>query len=72
MAAADVPPYHELLWPTLQAVTELGGSGSIGEIADTVIKRQGFSDAEQAVPQQRAGNRDRLPASVGFAPISRE
>lgn len=49
MAAADVPPYHELLWPTLQAVTELGGSASIGETVETVIKRQGFSDAQQAV-----------------------
>ncbi len=49
MATGDVPPYHELLWPTLQAVTELGGSASIGEIAETVIKREGFSDAQQAV-----------------------
>jgi len=49
MDTADVPPYHELLWPTLQAVTELGGSASIGEIAETVIKREGFSDAQLAV-----------------------
>jgi restriction system protein len=49
MAAADVPPYHELLWPTLKAVTELGGSASIGEIVETVIKHEGFSDAQQAV-----------------------
>ena len=49
MATADVPPYHELLWPALQAVTELGGSASIGEIVETVIKDQGFSDAQQAV-----------------------
>jgi restriction system protein len=48
-ASADVPPYHELLWPALQAVAELGGSASIGEIVETVIKRQGFSDAQQAV-----------------------
>lgn len=49
MTATDVPPYHELLWPALQAVTELGGSASIGEIVETVIKNQGFSDAQQAV-----------------------
>src|SRR5215471_16807077 len=49
LALADVPPYHELIWPALQAVTELGGSASIGEIVETVIKRQGFSDAQQAV-----------------------
>src|SRR5215510_10043185 len=49
MAAADVPPYHELLFPALQAVGELGGSASISEIVETVIRREGFSDAQQAV-----------------------
>jgi hypothetical protein len=49
MATGDVPPYHELLWPALQAVAELGGSASISEIVETVIKREGFSDAQQAV-----------------------
>jgi restriction system protein len=47
MAVSEVPPYNELLWPTLQAVSELGGSASIGEIVETVIKQQGFSDAQQ-------------------------
>jgi restriction system protein len=49
MAVADIPQYNELLWPALQAVAELGGSASIGEIVETVIKREGFSDAQQAV-----------------------
>jgi restriction system protein len=48
MATGDVPPYHELLWPALQAVAELGGSASISEIVETVIKREGFSDTQQA------------------------
>src|SRR6266581_1805676 len=49
MATSDVPQYHELLWPALQALAELGGSASIGEIVETVIRREGFSDAQQAV-----------------------
>ena len=49
MAAADVPQYNEMLLPTLQAVAELGGSASIGEIVETVIKREAFSNAQQAV-----------------------
>jgi restriction system protein len=49
MAAADVPHYSEMLWPTLQAVAELGGSASIGEIVETVIKCEGFNNAQQAV-----------------------
>jgi restriction system protein len=47
--AADIPLYHELLWPILQAVLELGGSASIGEIVETVIKGEGLSDGQQAV-----------------------
>jgi restriction system protein len=62
MAAADVPLYHELLWPTLQAVAELGGSASIEEIVETVFKREDFSDAQQGVlhnngPQTEIGYR---------------
>ena len=49
MPVIDVPQYHELFWPTLQAVSELGGSASIGEIVETVVKREGFSDEQQAV-----------------------
>ena len=49
MAAADLPLYHELLEPALQAVLELGGSASISEIVETVIRREDFSDAQQAV-----------------------
>lgn len=49
MAKANVPQYNEMLWPVVQAVAELGGSASIGEIVETVVKREGFSDAQQAV-----------------------
>jgi restriction system protein len=49
MAVAEVPQYSEMLWPVLQAVAELGGSGSIGEIVETVIRREGFTDDQQAV-----------------------
>jgi restriction system protein len=49
MAVVEVPQYHELLWPTLQAVSELGGSASISEIVETVIKREGFTDEQQSV-----------------------
>lgn len=49
MANAEIPPYHEMLWPTLTAVAELGGSASISEILETVVKQQGYSDDQQAV-----------------------
>jgi len=48
MTTVDLPQYHELLWPALQGVSELGGSASITEIAETVVKREAFSDDQQA------------------------
>ncbi len=45
----DLPAYHELMWPTLTAVSELGGSGSIGEIAEVVVEREAFTEDQQAV-----------------------
>ena len=46
---------------------ELGGSASISEIAETVIKREGFSDAQQAKlhsngPRPRSSTGSRGPA----------
>jgi restriction system protein len=49
MAKANVPQYNEMLWPVVRAIAELGGSVSIGEIVETVVKRETFSDAQQAV-----------------------
>jgi restriction system protein len=49
MTVAEVPPYNELLWPALEAVSERGGSARIDEIVETVIRRQGFSEGQQAV-----------------------
>lgn len=47
--ATEVPRYHELLWPALLAISELGGSASISEMVDAVVKREDFSDDQQAV-----------------------
>jgi restriction system protein len=49
VSTASVPTHVELLWPTLQAVKEVGGSGTIDEINDRVIQREGFTEEQQAV-----------------------
>ncbi|MEE2033016.1 restriction endonuclease [Rhodococcus chondri] len=46
---ASLPPYTDLLWPTLQAVIELDGSGVIEDIDAAVIEREGLSETAQAV-----------------------
>ena len=45
----SIPSHVELLWPTLQAVREIGGSGTIDEINERVVDREGFSEEQQAV-----------------------
>lgn len=44
-----IPSYHTLLWPTLQALQRLGGSGTINEIVDKVVELAGLSEAQQSV-----------------------
>jgi len=45
----DIPPRQELLWSTLLAVRNLGGSASIEEIVEEVPRQQRFSEEQQAV-----------------------
>lgn len=44
-----VPKYHELMWPVLQALTHLDGSGTNREIDERVIEILGLSEEQQAV-----------------------
>jgi len=49
MIDLSVPSYYDVLWPTLQAVIAMDGSGRIDEINRTVIEREGFDEAQQGV-----------------------
>jgi restriction system protein len=49
MTSPTIPVYHEFFLPTLRAVDDLGGSGSISEIVDAVIKAQGYTEEQHAV-----------------------
>ncbi|MFC6712447.1 restriction endonuclease [Branchiibius cervicis] len=46
---ARIPQYQQLLWPTVQGLRALGGSASIEEIVEEVLRREDFSDDAQAV-----------------------
>lgn len=45
-----LPPYRKILWPTLQAVIELGGSGRIDEINAKAIEVGRYSEELQSIP----------------------
>lgn len=49
LSEAGVPSYDALMWPTMRALRELGGSGAISEINEKVIDLSDFSPDQQAV-----------------------
>lgn len=46
---ADVPKYHELMWPVLEALRALDGSGTNREIDEKVIEILGLTEDQQAL-----------------------
>lgn len=47
-----IPQYHELMWPALQATTELGGSATVSEMNEHVVKSADITEDQQAVPHK--------------------
>ncbi len=41
-----IPAYHQMMWPTLQALMVMGGSGNIDEINQHVADIAGYSEAQ--------------------------
>lgn len=48
-ASVTIPAYDKMLWPTLQAIIQLGDSGSNQEIEDKAIEIAGYSDEQLSV-----------------------
>ncbi|HMJ02501.1 MAG TPA: restriction endonuclease [Conexibacter sp.] len=63
---ASVPPYHELLWPTLLAVRSLGHSATIDELVEQVIDQEGFTDAQLTV-LHKSGPRTEIEYRLAWA-----
>jgi restriction system protein len=62
----QIPAYHELLWPTLCAVRELGHSARLDEIDERVIEREAFSD-DQVAALHSEGPRSELEYRLAWA-----
>src|SRR5215218_1899195 len=61
-----IPPYLDLLWPTLRAVRELGHSAKLDEIDERVIEAEGFSDEQLAV-LHKDGPRNEIEYRLAWA-----
>ncbi len=53
---AQIPQYHELMWPTLTALRQLGGSATVKEIYERVVENEHFSEEQQAVSTKDGRN----------------
>lgn len=49
MPDVDIPPYNELIWPTIVALRQLGGSGSNEEIVKAVLEIGRYTEEQQSV-----------------------
>jgi len=49
MAETAVPRFDKLLWPTLLALREIGGSGTVSETSDKAIEIGGYGEEQQEV-----------------------
>lgn len=47
---SGAPSYDMLIWPTLRALKELGGSATNQELIDKIIELEGFSEDVQRIP----------------------
>ena len=52
MTKSQTPKANDLLWPTLKALEELGGSASIQELSEQVAKDLELSDEILNIPHQ--------------------
>ena len=62
----EVPTPDKLMWPTLQAVKQLGGSGTNSEILATVVEREEFPEEIQNEPHVD-GRKTRLDYNLAWA-----
>lgn len=61
-----IPPAHSFAWPTVQALRDLGGSGSVQEINEQVVTLRSLTEAQQAVPHS-TGSRTEVEYRLAWA-----
>jgi restriction system protein len=62
-----IPNQFVLMWPTLQALKDLGGSARISEIVERVIAAEGFSEEQQAVKRRDGDHMSKIEYRLAWA-----
>lgn len=63
----DIPQFRELMWPSLLAIRELGGSARIDEISEAVIESQGFTEEQQAIRRNESDHMSLIDYRLAWA-----
>jgi restriction system protein len=63
---SKLPKEPDLYHPTLEVLKALGGSGTVQEIAERVIQREGFTDEQQAIIH-RGGRQSEIAYRLAWA-----
>lgn len=66
-SAAPRPPFSDVIWATLQAVRDLGGSGANREIARKALDLGNFSDNQKAALHRGVGPETEIEYRVAWA-----
>lgn len=64
---ARFPQAEDLLWPTLTAMRELGGSATIRELDEKVAQRERFGEDVQSLPHGEDGRQTELEYRLAWA-----
>ncbi|MGH9152544.1 MAG: winged helix-turn-helix domain-containing protein [Acidimicrobiales bacterium] len=64
---AKVPQAEELLWPTLVAIRELGGSATIRELDEKVVQQESYGEDVQSLPHGDDGRQTELEYRLAWA-----
>ncbi len=67
MAKPAIPNQFDLMWPTLEALRALGGSGRVEEIVETVVEQQRFSDNQLSVRHGPGDRMSRIEYNLAWA-----
>lgn len=62
-----IPSHFDLMWPTLEALRQLGGSGRIDEISSTVAAMEGFTEEQLAVRRRPGDSMSRVDYRLAWA-----
>lgn len=62
-----MPKYHELMWPVVVALREMGRSGSVNDIFDKVVEMYNISEEVQSEPISSQKNISKLRDRISLA-----